>query len=101
MLMINRIVCMHFAPGQRDAFLNVFIESKEAIRSFPGCRYLELLEDAHDDHRFFTYSKWDSESALNEYRNSELFQKTWAATKVLFDQKPMAWSTQSRFKIDT
>jgi len=98
--MINRIVCMHFAPGNRDAFLKLFVETKEAIRAFPGCLYLELLEDAQDNHRFFTYSKWETEADLAQYRNSELFQRTWAATKALFDQKPMAWSTQSRFRLD-
>ena len=97
--MINRIVCMHFRPGKRDDFLRIFESSKNAIRAFPGCNGVELLQDCNDDHRFFTYSQWESEAYLNQYRASALFQSTWAATKALFDEKPMAWSTQSIHKL--
>lgn len=86
---------MHFAPGKRDAFLKIFEASKAAIRAFPGCHGVALLQDVNDNHRFFTYSHWESEAHLNQYRTSELFQNTWAATKALFDEKPMVWSTQS------
>jgi heme-degrading monooxygenase HmoA len=42
----------------------------------------------------FTVSIWESEDDLNAYRNSELFENTWAKTKVLFNDKPEAWSLE-------
>ncbi len=44
----------------------------------------------------FTYSHWESEAALETYRHSELFAEVWAATKVLFNAKPEAWSVQRK-----
>ena len=40
----------------------------------------------------FTISHWDSEAALELYRQSELFKFTWAKTKPLFEEKAQAWS---------
>jgi heme-degrading monooxygenase HmoA len=42
----------------------------------------------------FTLSIWDDETALEAYRQSELFQTTWAKTKVLFAEKAEAWSVE-------
>jgi hypothetical protein len=41
---------------------------------------------------FFTYSYWDDATDLENYRNSEFFKSVWAKTKVLFSEKPEAWS---------
>jgi heme-degrading monooxygenase HmoA len=41
---------------------------------------------------FFTYSFWNAEANLEQYRNSELFKAVWAETKPLFNAKPEAWS---------
>jgi (4S)-4-hydroxy-5-phosphonooxypentane-2,3-dione isomerase len=43
---------------------------------------------------FFTLSVWDSEASLNTYRHSDFFRTTWAKTKVLFSDKPAAWTTK-------
>ncbi|MFM1898201.1 MAG: hypothetical protein RL577_441, partial [Bacteroidota bacterium] len=39
-----------------------------------------------------TLSRWESVDDLERYRNSQLFEETWAKTKVLFDRKPEAFS---------
>ncbi|MFA6261797.1 MAG: antibiotic biosynthesis monooxygenase family protein [Bacteroidia bacterium] len=96
--MIERIVRMSFETASITDFLHVFERSKAAIAAFPGCKGLRLLKDLHHDHVFLTYSYWDSEDDLNAYRNSELFKTTWAQTKILFNQKPIAWSVHT---IDT
>lgn len=83
---------MTFEDEKVGDFLNVFAESKNAIRHFPGCHHLELWRDRSRRNIFFTYSFWESETALNNYRNSELFKNTWSRTKVLFATKPEAWS---------
>ena len=92
--MIDRIVRLSFFEENVETFLQIFKESKEQIANFPGCNQLKLMQDA--DHRqvFYTFSKWESASDLENYRNSELFKHTWAKTKALFNDKPIAFSTQ-------
>lgn len=90
--MLTRIVKMTFKEEKTPVFLNVFDEVKHKISSFEGCQHLNLYQDKKDKRIFFTYSIWDNEEALNRYRYSEFFQNTWAKTKILFDDKPEAWS---------
>jgi quinol monooxygenase YgiN len=92
--MITRIVRMHFRPEERQAFLDIFNASKHLIRQFDGCRHLRLYNEAGDPDVFFTFSVWTSAAHLEAYRNSELFEKTWTATKALFAGKAQAWSMQ-------
>jgi heme oxygenase (mycobilin-producing) len=91
--MLIRVVRMTFREEETAAFLEIFSQSRDKIRSFPGCRHLELWQDAHKLFVFTTYSLWDSEAALNNYRNSELFTGVWAATKRLFAAQPQAFSS--------
>ena len=90
--MITRIVRMAFRPEEVEAFLAIFRASSPQIRSFPGCHHLELHQAPEDASIFFTLSHWDGPEALEAYRQSALFQTTWAQTKVLFREKPQAWS---------
>ncbi|MFN5371434.1 MAG: putative quinol monooxygenase [Bacteroidia bacterium] len=90
--MLIRMVHMHFASEHVHEFLTVFEKSKELIRAFPGCMHLELLREKDDACSLTTYSHWENADALEAYRQSELFAKTWAATKVLFDKAPRAMS---------
>jgi hypothetical protein len=93
--MIKRIVKMTFQADKIEIFKVLFEARKEQIRGFNGCEYLELLQNVNQPNIFFTYSFWNSETDLNAYRDSELFKDTWAKTKVLFDEKPEAWSVDS------
>ncbi|SEB39090.1 hypothetical protein SAMN04489761_0385 [Tenacibaculum sp. MAR_2009_124] len=90
--MFVRIVKLSFHPEKIEEFLGNFEKNKERIRNFSGCRLLELYRDKTNANVFFTYSYWDSEKDLEVYRNSELFKGIWKKTKVLFNDKPMAWS---------
>lgn len=90
--MINRIVIMKFEPSKVEEFLAVFDLSKEHIRSFPGNLGLKLIQDTNDPTVLSTYSFWESEDALEAYRHSDLFKSTWAKTKILFRDKPVAFS---------
>ncbi len=85
---------MTFQPELVPTFLEVFESSKQKIRTREGCQHLELLRDAHAPNVLFTLSYWESEDFLNAYRNSELFETTWAKTKILFAEKPKAWSME-------
>lgn len=90
--MLIRIVRMDFDPEKVADFLTLFETVKEKISTFPGCTHLELCKDAKVNHVYYTFSKWESEDDLEAYRQSELFEGTWAKTKVLFGGKPMAYS---------
>lgn len=97
--MITRIVKMTFRPEETGTFLTVFNESKHLIRGFEGCQYLELLREKPDGNVFFTYSRWDKQESLENYRHSELFATTWARTKVLFAAKPEAWTVDELYSL--
>ncbi|MBK7335521.1 MAG: antibiotic biosynthesis monooxygenase [Saprospirales bacterium] len=96
--MLKRIVKLTFHPQLVPEFLALFEDTKDRIRHFPGCLHLELLQEAGRPDVFFTFSIWQDEAALNAYRDSELFQDTWARTKALFRDKPEAWSLEYRFR---
>jgi len=90
--MFVRIVKMSFEPSKVEEFLGHFETHKKQIRAFVGCQLLELYRDRNQKHVFFTYSFWDSEDHLENYRQSELFKNVWSKTKPLFNDKPEAWT---------
>lgn len=90
--MFVRIVKMSFKPDKIKEFLNNFEESKLKIKNFEGCSLLELYRDKTDSTVFFTYSYWNTELDLDNYRNSRFFKEVWSKTKLLFDERPIAWS---------
>lgn len=90
--MLIRLVTMKFKEEHIPEFEALFEMRKERIRSVDGCEYLELLQDRNDPSVFTTYSIWNSETALNEYRSSAFFKETWQHTKSLFKEKPNARS---------
>jgi (4S)-4-hydroxy-5-phosphonooxypentane-2,3-dione isomerase len=98
--MIIRIVKMSFAPEKVNEFLEIFNSSKHLIRNFEGCQHLELLNDIHDKNIFFTYSYWEHEDNLQKYRDSELFQRVWSRTRILFSTKAEAWSVNRITTVD-
>ena len=92
--MLVRIVHMTFRPDEVEAFLENFEANKNSIRNFSGCSHLELWQDHDSKNIFTTYSPWESEEALNQYRDSELFKSVWSFTKALFSEKPIAFSSK-------
>lgn len=90
--MLVRIVKMYFKKEEIEHFRLFFETKKKFIRDFEGCQFLELYQDQHHPQLFFTYSYWENEAALENYRHSELFKSVWAATKKMFGGKPEAWS---------
>lgn len=90
--MIKRIVQMTFRPDSTAEFLALFDRHRDAIRSFPGCRHLELWRNAGPEPVFFTYSWWEREEDLEAYRHSDLFRSVWPKTRQLFAEKARAWT---------
>ncbi len=85
---------MSFAEENIEAFLKNFDNNKEKIRAVDGCEFLQLLRDKDNTNQFFTYSFWNEQADLENYRQSDLFKGVWAKTKVLFNDKPHAWSVE-------
>lgn len=85
---------MEFKPQNVDSFKALFDNNKERIKNFEGCKHLELWQDIQNKSTFMTYSYWETEQDLNNYRHSELFKQVWSRTKVLFSEKPKAWSIE-------
>lgn len=90
--MFVRIVKLSFHEEHIPAFLANFEIMKERIRNASGNRFLELYQDKNNPSIFFTYSYWETEADLENYKNSELFNEVWSFTKKLFNDKPEAWS---------
>lgn len=99
--MIIRIVRMTFQENKLADFHAIFDRSKQQIRAFPGNHQLDLLCDPRQANVRMTYSLWDSVDALEAYRQSELFRKTWAATKVLFAERAVAFSAEKLESVGT
>ena len=91
---------MGFEPDKIQDFLANFEKQKEKIRGFEGCEFLELYRDKNNTQQFFTYSYWKDEQSLENYRNSDLFKKVWAETKIYFNQKPEAWSVDKLVSLE-
>lgn len=90
--MIKRIVKMSFELEKVEKFKSIYELNWHKIKGFEGCLHVELLQDHSSPSIFFTYSNWESENHLNNYRDSIVFKTVWASTKVLFNQKPEAWT---------
>ncbi len=90
--MFVRIVKMSFHAKNIHEFEEIFAGKKALIKASKGCMLLELYQDKTNPEIFFTYSYWKREEDLDNYRNSALFKEVWAKTKVLFNDKPKAWS---------
>lgn len=92
--MIVRIVRLTFKLEEINTFLEIFEQQKKFIADFDGCSHLTLLRDKQQANVFFTYSHWKDEEALERYRKSDFFVTIWSTVKLLFDDKPQAWSLE-------
>ena len=95
--MITRLVKMTLQPEKVNEFLSFFDTIKHQINTYDGCQGVKLLQDKNNPNILFTYSYWNSEEDLNNYRYSELFAMVWPNTKKFFADKAEAWSTEVYF----
>ncbi len=92
--MIIRIVKMTFIPEQLETFIGIFSDAQKKIEGFPGCKGVDLTRDLRQPNVCITISIWENVESLDRYRESELFISTWAQTKILFSERPDAWSLE-------
>jgi heme-degrading monooxygenase HmoA len=98
--MLVRIVKLSFHEENIPAFLENFEVMKSHIRNSVGNRLLELYQDKNNPCIFFTYSYWETEEDLENYRKSALFDEVWTFTKKLFNDKPEAWSVDKLVSLE-
>ena len=91
---------MSFHEENIPAFLENFELMKNHIRNSPGNRFLELYQGKNNPCIFFTYSYWETEDDLENYRKSALFDEVWTFTKKLFNDKPEAWSVDKLVSLE-
>jgi len=95
--MITRIVKITFQEDKLVDFFTHFDTIKWKVSTFPGCHGMKLLQDISNPCIVMTYSMWESEEALNNYRDSELFGALWPKIKPWFAAKAEAWSVEPYF----
>lgn len=92
--MIKRIVRLQFNPDKVEEFLNVYKKHINSMAKRPECISLELLKEKGTLSTFYTFSIWESEDALHEYRSSEYFRDIWGRIKPWFSEKAQAWTLE-------
>lgn len=99
--MITRIVLLPVKKEKLKEFELLFGQIKPTILSFEGCISLDLLAETSDSNTItnrFTYSKWRSEAALQNYLQSSFFLDTWPMVKECLQCKAQAWTLQDKTK---
>ena len=98
--MFVRIVKLTFKKENIASFEQIFEDSKNLIRNVEGCTFLELLQDKDQPNIYFTYSYWQSEENLDNYRISALFKNIWGQTKAFFAERAEAWSVDKKITLN-
>ncbi len=92
-----RIVKLTFQEERTQDFLSFFETIKHVVNNFPGCQGMKLLQDIHNPHIIMTYSHWNKEQDLENYRVSKEFTQIWSTIKPWFSDKAQAWSVDTYF----
>ncbi len=95
--MITRIVKLEFKEDKLEDFLRFFDTIKHKVNSFPGCYGMKLYQDINSSTTVMTYSHWESQEDLDNYRTSDTFGAVWPKIKPWFNAKPEAWSVNAYF----
>lgn len=95
--MITRIVKLEFQEDRIDEFLDFFETIKHVVNNFEGCIGMKLYQDIDRPNLVMTYSHWNSEDDLNNYRDSDAFGQIWPNIKPWFSAKPQAWTVSAYF----
>lgn len=90
--MIIRIVKLTMQQENIETFKSYFPTVSKTIREQDGCNLLQAWQDIHQPTIFFTYSIWNSEEDLNNYRDSAFFIQFWKTVKPWFGAKAEVWS---------
>ena len=76
------------AADQRQAFLAAIESDIPVSRTFAGCLRYVWSENALEPNQFSLYEEWETQAALEAYKNSEHFQRMGKALFPLFVGHP-------------
>jgi len=93
---ITRIVKLTFKPEHITDFETYYETIRTKVAGQPGCNGVTFLKEQNNTGVFFTYSKWDSEVDLNNYRGTEVFGQIWPTVKNWFGAKAEAWTLEEK-----
>lgn len=96
--MLTRIVKLTFEEEKIVDFIAFFDTIKTQVSSFENCYGMRLHQDIKHPNIVFTYSLWKDEQALNNYRDSALFQGVWSTIKPWFRERAEAWSVDTYYE---
>lgn len=96
--MITRIVKLTFQEERIADFIAFFDTINTRVSTFENCYGMRLMQEKRKANVVFTYSLWESEEALNKYRDSELFQGVWSTIKPWFGERAEAWTVETYFE---
>lgn len=83
---------MTIDADRQDDFESVFSGARSKIASFNGCQELRMLKAIDSTGVYTTVSTWTNQDALEQYRQSDLFKKTWSTVKPMFTARAVAYS---------
>ncbi len=82
-----RLVSIKLQEGKLEEFRRKYSrEIVPALQSTPGCRYIYLTENLHDENDLISLTIWDSKEDADAYEKSGLFAKLVDRVDDLFSQ---------------
>ncbi|MBN2365458.1 MAG: antibiotic biosynthesis monooxygenase [Calditrichaeota bacterium] len=70
-----RLVSVKCQPDRVDDFLQIYsTEIVPVLNSMPGCRYIYLSENLHQENEIISITVWDSKEDADRYEKSGLFR---------------------------
>ncbi len=94
--MIVRIVHMFFRPHALEQLMPLIHRQLRNVMSHPGCLAVKLFRDTSDPDHLCTFSIWEDQEALDDYRQSDHFIEVWSTLKSHFAKPPQAYSFKDR-----
>ena len=78
-----------------QAFQNIYAKRNPYKNGVAGCLSVEILRDINESNICYTLSEWETNEALEEYRNSAYFKQTWPMVKALLSKRAEAYSLET------
>lgn len=95
--MILRIVKIKIDEVKIDTF-KLFMKNlrNEKLR-LKGCLHFDYFHEKKNKNIYYTYTIWENEKHLNQYKKSELFKKVISTLNSLSIEEPRAWTIEDAF----
>lgn len=96
--MILRVVKMNVDEEKRDAFELFMKNLREEKLKLAGCLHFDYFHEKNNKNIFYSYTIWESEKYLKQYKKTDLFIEVVSTLKKLCTEEPKAWTIENVFK---